>query len=473
MKEHAKIALAVVMGFSLSLFASGQQAHAQKNPLLDWDFWQNATIGDVANAMNRGANIHERDNEYGGTALHWAAELSDKPEVVNFLLENGANIHDRQKEYDATPLHLAALNENSDVANLFLNWGADIHDRDNEGHTPLHWAAENDNPKVAELLLIGGANNHARGNDGWVPLHSASAWNKNPEVAKLLLDSGADIHAREKGRWTPLHLAAWKNENPEVAALLLDRGADVLARDNKNWTPLHSAALDNENPAVAALLLDRGSDIHARDWDGGTPLHWAAKSNTNPEVLSLLISRGGDILARDNGNQTPLDLARQNDNADMVGFLSQHLNHGATWRYRERTVANENNPFADKIVISNAQVSKYNEDGSLEGSIAVSCDGAGNPSINVSYNGFEVELADSAIVRWGIDGRKPIEFPIDLPLVSGYQIVGNLTKAITLAGRLAAATRLLASKGADDIVVFDNLHEGERVERVLNNCEQN
>ena len=199
-------------------------------------FWTNATVTDVRTELERGADIHSRD-DYGKTPLHLAVRITGDPSVVALLLD----------------------------------WEADIHARDDViGETPLHGAAaSNREPGVIELLLDRGADIHAQGDLGHTPLHRAASYNEEPSVIALLLDRGANSHA-EAGGITTLHFAAI-NREPRVMELLLDRGADIYINvvDGLGGTPLHVAASSNE-PAVVVLLLDRGADIHPRDILGRT-----------------------------------------------------------------------------------------------------------------------------------------------------------------------------------------------------------
>ena len=199
-------------------------------------FWTNATVTDVRDQLERGADIHSRD-DYGNTPLHLAVRITEDPEVVALLLD----------------------------------WEADIHARDDIiGETPLHKAASsNREPAVIELLLDRGANIDARGDLGHTPLHRAASYNEEPAVIALLLDRGANIHAKASGI-TTLHFAAI-NKEQRVMELLLDRGADIYINvvDGLGSTPLHSAASSNE-PVVVALLLDRGAYTRPKDTLGRT-----------------------------------------------------------------------------------------------------------------------------------------------------------------------------------------------------------
>ena len=143
----------------------------RKNPLLDYKFWQKATVQEVAKILDNGANIKARDGN-GLTPLHMAAAWNKIPEVVALLLNRGANIEARTKG-GSTPLYQAAGFGTVGVVLLLLDRGANIEARNELGHTPLHGAAAGSSSAIVKLLLDRGANGKAQGNDGRTPFHLA------------------------------------------------------------------------------------------------------------------------------------------------------------------------------------------------------------------------------------------------------------------------------------------------------------
>ena len=188
------------------------------------------SVQQVQNALHAGTDINAK-NEFGRTALTWAARDNTNPEVLKLLLDAGA----------------------------------DIRAKDEEGRTALMWAArDNTNPEVLKLLLENGADVRAKDEEGRTALTWAARDNTNPEVLKRLLDAGADIRAKdEKGR-TALMWAARDNTNPEVVRVLLEAGTDANIKDNKGLTALMLAAKWNSD-GVVNTLLDSGADIAIKD----------------------------------------------------------------------------------------------------------------------------------------------------------------------------------------------------------------
>ena len=186
------------------------------NPPLHRKFWETAAVAQVEDVLDRGADPNALDQKYGLTLLHWAAAFSNKPKVIELLLNHGAKPEARAK------------NSNG---------------RTGKGGTPLHWAAAFSNtPEVIKLLLNGGVDvNECAAERGFTPLHVAARFSETPKVVEQLLDCGAALEACADGGWTPLHEAARHNETPAVIKLLLKHGADGTAKDNSGRTPLDRA----------------------------------------------------------------------------------------------------------------------------------------------------------------------------------------------------------------------------------------
>ena len=211
-------------------------------------------------------------------------ETATVEEVTDFL-EGGADLEARTGISGATPLHRAVGFNDLAVIAALLEAGANLELRTDQGLTPLHVAVGfNKNPAIIVALLEAGANLEARSDGGWTPLHVAAGL-KAPTAVAALLEAGANLELRTDQGLTPLHVAVGFNKNPAIIAALLDAGANLEARSDDGWTPLHVAASVNDNPAVIAALLDAGADPNARTEEGETARQLAngneALSNTD------------------------------------------------------------------------------------------------------------------------------------------------------------------------------------------------
>ena len=143
-------------------------------PCEEWDtaaFWQTATIEEVSDCLEAGANPNA-GSEDGITPFHLAAISNANPAVITALLEAGADIN-AQGKLGLTALHTALLNLNT-------------------------------NPVVMTTLLDAGVDINAQNKNGYTPLHTAVlSWNPNPAVITTLLEAGADPKVRDKEGKTP------------------------------------------------------------------------------------------------------------------------------------------------------------------------------------------------------------------------------------------------------------------------------
>lgn len=116
----------------------------------------------VKDVLHAGMDINAK-NEFGMTALMWAARDNTNPEVVKLLLEDGA----------------------------------DIRAKDEEGRTALMWAARNNtNPEVIRVLLEAGTDVNVRDKKLATALILAAKWNSDG-IVNALIDAGADIAIKD------------------------------------------------------------------------------------------------------------------------------------------------------------------------------------------------------------------------------------------------------------------------------------
>ncbi|KAJ2830943.1 hypothetical protein GGI24_001761, partial [Coemansia furcata] len=144
------------------------------------------------------------------------------------------------------------------------------------------------------------------------------------KIARVLTDRSKlqrSISARDKAGQTKLHRACNAGDL-ELTISLINQGAEVNLKDNAGWTPLHEAALEGHNAVVVALLR-RGADFSARGFGGDTPLHDAC-ANGHVDVARSLLVVGADPLARNLKHITPEDMAKEEEQDEVLQIIDAH-----------------------------------------------------------------------------------------------------------------------------------------------------
>jgi len=153
-----------------------------------------------------------------------------------------------------------------------------------------------------------------------IDLYEACALGDTKRIAELLGANAGSLQSYSADGYTPLHLAAFFGQ-VEAMKLLLDRGAKIeaVSTNAMKVTPLHSATAGGSVEAVE-LLLAKGANANARQHGGFLPLQSAA-SNGNVAMVKALLEKGADAsLASDDG-RTAADLARAQDNDEVLALL--------------------------------------------------------------------------------------------------------------------------------------------------------
>jgi ankyrin repeat protein len=156
----------------------------------------------------------EIKDQWGWTALHWAAACGNK-DVVEILLDEGKAEVGTQDKEGWTSLHRAAEGGPKDV---LLEYGADFTAKNSDGSTVLHCAVFGVQLEVVKWLVEHGADVAENDNNGSTVLHSAVLRGKL-EVVKRLVEHGADITAKRNDGLAALQLAASLGL-PDIVVLL-------------------------------------------------------------------------------------------------------------------------------------------------------------------------------------------------------------------------------------------------------------
>ncbi len=212
--------------------------------LLDSNYWEQASLESLENAIEQGHNVNAKDN-FGSTPLSLAVLNNGNPELIHCLIKHGAEIDPISLD-NTTPLLEAARFCNFPVIEALVQHGANVNIKDKANNTPLMLAAVyNRDPRIIEILIKNGADIQAIDEDGETALIRACQESNFPEIIDALLRNGADPNDTTVSGFNPFMRACRFNKHPQVIDVFLQNNANVRARFNGN-TPLDFAK-DNPN----------------------------------------------------------------------------------------------------------------------------------------------------------------------------------------------------------------------------------
>ena len=290
--------------------------------------------------------------------LEMAAALN-KPEVLQWLLDEGANVRYLNAE-GKTALDVAREKNHHECMKILGDHGAKLTDDDTRNikaresqSDHMHPSAQtpvkpgitqapprpsqalpqpqlqffkamlqNDITKVGSLLEAHSKVIDIAGIDPATnksPLRIALE-SKNDALASLLLKHGAPVNAYDGERRTPVMLASAAGMK-ETVKILIKHGATLDDIDKTGFTVMHHAASGTDGEIVK-LLIGAGVNCNATDKQGCTALHYAAAKGSI-DVVKALVTGNAEVDPKDKERKTPLWNACSNGNVEIVRLLLQ------------------------------------------------------------------------------------------------------------------------------------------------------
>ena len=256
---------------------------------------------DLINA--KGGNFQQQ------TALHKAAWRNHKA-CVQLLLERGADVHVRDEGDNAYALHFAAEAADFDIVRMLVEAGSDvIGDGDDHQQGVLGWATalRHVRPDVADYLMSRGAR---------LNLWSAIALDREGDVRGFIARDPSRLSAqmsRNEHHRTPLHHAAAKNR-PSMVRLLIELGADVNATDAAGSTPLTTAAQAEADASIISLLEAAGAKLG----------FLAAVALKRYDAAEAMLRDDPQRIGADGRDTIALHLSTVQKNAESIAWLIAH-----------------------------------------------------------------------------------------------------------------------------------------------------
>jgi ankyrin repeat protein len=300
--------------------------------------------------------------ETGETPLHYAAQCSKQPTIIEELLDRGANPCARDKKNKTAielrqaidysnglpwafvifyeqkmrvNIFLASFIKKIDICELHVN-----DEIDSQGNTLLHYAMDLELEDYIKHLLEKKADPFAKNKKSLTPMDLFWYKSITPDTLNVILrclmtyrrnaESVNEVIDRQ-GR-TLLHYAVRYGSLEDIKTLLTD-GADPLAKDNKGRYPIFAALKICE-------IHDERVNIPI-DRQGRSLLHYAVGYGRKQDVETLLTA-GADPFAQDNKKQYPLDMLNLNESYFTEIFKKEiFLKHFMTMLKTEKMDVNQ------------------------------------------------------------------------------------------------------------------------------------
>lgn len=162
-----------------------------------------------------------------------ASSTGDLKEVES-LLEQGADVK-WMNEYGYTALMYAArLYGHKDICEALINKGADVNATTEDGDTALMEAAGYGHKDVCELLIANGADVNATNKNGVTALYQAARLGYNNDVCELLIANGAKVDEKTLAK---AHLSVFELLSRAMQAQyksIIKNDSEVLKMSEKN-----------------------------------------------------------------------------------------------------------------------------------------------------------------------------------------------------------------------------------------------
>lgn len=220
---------------------------------------------------NEGVDINEK-NKVGKTALHHAVE-SNKPQILDILLQNGANPNEQDAEGNS-PFHIAVAHKlDLDTYNQLAEYDSmDFEQTNNRGEKAFHEylrildGYSSENPELLLKLIEDGANLNSTS-----PFYNkeVSAWDWIAQKKAVLFEKvintiQPEINEQDDLGNTLLHKVVSQHSNNDQntaketyrkVKFLLDRGASATLLNNDERSAIMIASEDNLKAKTVEILL--------------------------------------------------------------------------------------------------------------------------------------------------------------------------------------------------------------------------
>lgn len=324
---------ALVAAFLLPMHAMGESEARDsqgRTPLMNLVWREDATVQQVQQLLDAGADINARDNA-GNTVLMRACrvwwychEVPGGMDVVRFLVEKGVDVRARNAA-GQNALEVAMCSRETDEK--VLTYLRQL------GLTPqlgaeLAMAAGHDCPDDVQRLLAAGADpNYANAIALYLCLSVGThGLLHEEEMVRMLLAAGANPNlCAERILYAAAHGAS-----TEAIMQILSHGVDfsgVDRDDSSRWMAAVWYLRETERRPLFDMLVACGARVNGDSgFDDPLIIQVAKDPEQGVEELHYLLSIGVDPTRKDKHGKTALEYARELNRTELIPLLEDSLN---------------------------------------------------------------------------------------------------------------------------------------------------
>lgn len=342
--------------FILSFALASLSLSAQKNSLLNQDFWKNnPDIATVQSEISKGNDPAELNpNAFDPTTL--AINNGASFETIKFLLEQKGNPVNKLTHDARTYLHWAAYKGNAPLVQYLISEGYDINLEDSHGYAPLPFAAANGIPDSAtyEAFFKAGIDPKKKYTNGANVLLLNAPNDKNLTVTDYLVTKGLTLkdtdnngatifdYTARTGNINNLKALLKKGVKPTGYALIFAaqgarRSANTIdvykylidevklkptSTSKENENVLHFLVRKPEQSEIVAYFISKGVDVNQADKEGNTPLINAV-SGKDMAVINAVLAKTKNINAVNLKGESALTAAVRSGTEETMALLIQ------------------------------------------------------------------------------------------------------------------------------------------------------
>nr|WP_317631572.1 ankyrin repeat domain-containing protein [uncultured Flavobacterium sp.] len=375
-------------------------ASAQKNTLLNGNFWKNnPSITLVKEEISKGNNPAEA-NAGNHDIVSIAINNGADNEIVKYLIDQPGNSIDKTTHDGRLYIHWAANKGNIELVKYLIDKGSKLNRTDDKGATPLAFAAGNGqlNSQIYDLFFKAGIDVKATYKDGATLLHLVAPYDTDFSISSYLINKGLDLKATDNLGRTAFDYAA-RTGNTQILQNLLNKGvkptghALIIAsqggRSSSNTLETYKFLVETvklkanatgengenvlfnlvrkkDQSEIITYFLSKKVDVNAVD-KSGTNAFMIAASTTNLDVVKQLLPKVKNINIINTKGETALYFAAQTGSSEILSYLIEkgaktdlvskngNLAFALVSAYRAPRPGDNSNEFKNKLAILSAK----------------------------------------------------------------------------------------------------------------------